>query len=48
VVKNPARSRERTEIDVSHDFCLMVMMTWTDVEIGIQNVDNGMRCAGAS
>ena len=44
-VKNPASSREETEIDVSHDFYLMVMMTWTDVEIGIQNVDNG---AGAS
>jgi len=40
VVRNPASSREETEIDVSHDFYLMVMMTWTDVEIGIQNVDN--------
>lgn len=49
VAKNPASSREETEIDISHDFCLMVMMTWTDDEIGTrtQNSENGMWCAGA-
>jgi hypothetical protein len=48
VAKNPASSREETEVDVSHDFCLTVMMTWTEVEMGTQNIDMGMCCAGAS
>ena len=45
VVKNPARSREGVvDVDVSHDFCLRVMMTWTDV--GTQNFDKVWCCAG--
>jgi hypothetical protein len=47
VVKNPAKSREGTEVDLFHYFCLRVMMTWTDVEIETQHVDKGMCCAGA-
>ena len=47
LVKNPARSRE-TEVDLSHDFSLTVIMTWTDVKIGTRNFDKGMCCAGVS